>query len=203
MVKEYDDYLKFVDSALEIAKKIPKYFSKYSNHIYCNHQKLVLIVLMQKLKLTTRGLVSFLRSNPTLSMHIGLFRIPVHTTIVRFMAKVKKVINLILDLRQANSVAIDATGFELESKSYYYRIRQDDGKRFKFRKYMKLNLVIDTDNQFILKYKINKKAGRDSSTFVINLIKDLKINYIIADEGYDSKLTRKFVINKLKQFQFF
>ena len=38
MAKEYDDYLKFVDSALEIAKKIPKYFSKYSNHIYCNHQ---------------------------------------------------------------------------------------------------------------------------------------------------------------------
>ena len=38
MIKEYCDYLKFVDDALDLARKIPKYFSKFSNRIYCNHQ---------------------------------------------------------------------------------------------------------------------------------------------------------------------
>src|SRR3989344_1472662 len=118
---EYENYIKFVSEALLLAKRIPRYFSKYSNRIYCNHQKLVIYVLMQKLKLTTRGVVSFLRSNPSLCMEFGLLRIPVHTTIVRFVSKIKNIIGLLLGIRQAASVAVDATGFELESKSFYYR----------------------------------------------------------------------------------
>src|SRR3989344_5141475 len=42
--------------ALRLAKSIPRYFSKFSNKIYCNHQKLAIYVLMQKLKLTYRVL---------------------------------------------------------------------------------------------------------------------------------------------------
>src|SRR3989344_445874 len=93
---EYENYIKFVSEALLLAKRIPRYFSKYSNRIYCNHQKLVIYVLMQKLKLTTRGVVSFLRSNPSLCMEFGLLRIPVHTTIVRFVSKIKNIIGLLL-----------------------------------------------------------------------------------------------------------
>ena len=199
--KEYEDYLKFVDSALELAKKIPKYFSKFSNRIYCNHQKLVIYVLMQKLKLTTRGVISFLRSNSNLALHFGLIKIPVHTTIVRFTIKIKKIIGLLLDIRQADTVAIDATGFELESKSFYYRnINKQLFPEYqrKTKKYMKLSIVIDTDKQLILKFKINKKAGRDNYNYVKDLIRDIKFRYLIGDKGYDSKFTRGFIIRKLK-----
>lgn len=119
---EYEDYLKLADEALELAKKIPRYFSKFSNHIYCNYQKFVIVILMQKLKLTTRCVISFLRSNPTLCINLGLFRIPVHTTIVRFFVKVKNIVGLLLDIKQAITAAIDSTGFELDDKSYYFRI---------------------------------------------------------------------------------
>ena len=197
--EEYDDYLKFVDSALEITKKIPRYFSKFSNKIYCNHQKLAIYVLMQKLKLTTRGIVSWLRSNSDARLILGLYRVPVHTTIIRFVKKIKKFINLILDIRQADTAAIDATRFELETKSFYYRtIKKEFHYRLKTKKYMKLSLAIDTDRQLILKYKINKKAGRDNYNYVRDLIKDLKIKYLIGDKGYDSKYTRGFAIRKLK-----
>src|SRR3989344_9561061 len=143
---EYEDYLNFVGEALELAKKIPRYFSKFSNKIYCNHQKLVIAFLMQKLKLTTRNVVSFLRSNPVLCLHFGLTRIPVHTTIVRFYAKIGKLIGLLLDIKQANTVAVDATGFELESKSFYFR--NIDKTLFnnyvkKTKNFMKLSIAID------------------------------------------------------------
>lgn len=153
---------------------------------------------MQKLKLTTRGVVSWLRSNSDARLIIGLHRVPVHTTIIRFVKKIKKIIDLILDIKQADTAALDATGFELEAKSFYYRINRAPEYTRKTKKYMKLSLVIDTDKQLILKYKINKKAGRDNFRYVKDLIKDLKVKYLIGDKGYDSKQTRRFVINKLK-----
>jgi len=199
--KEYEDYLRFIDEALETAKSIPRYFSKFSNKIYCNHQKFAIYILMQKLKLTTRGVVSWLRSNSDARLILGLYRVPVHTTIIRLVNRIKKQVHLVLGIRQAHTVAIDATGFELESKSSYYRnINKHlfpEYKR-KTKKYIKLSLVIDTDKQLILKYKINKKAGRDNFMYVKDLIKDLKIKYLIGDKGYDSKYTRGFTIRKLK-----
>lgn len=196
---KYDNYLNFIDEALVLAKDIPKYFSKYSNHTYCNHQKFVIVFLMQKLKLTTRGIINFLRNNQILCIHFGLFRTPVHTTIVRFFAKVKNLIDLFLGIKQANTVAVDSTGFELESKSFYYRnINKElfDGYIKKTRRYMKLSIAADTDKQLILKYKIRRKLRNDHIDFK-NLLKDLNVEYVLADKGYDSRENRKFVLDKL------
>ncbi len=49
--------LNFVQQGLEVAKAIPKYFSKFSNKIFTNHQHLVLVVLKQKLRTTWRDLI--------------------------------------------------------------------------------------------------------------------------------------------------
>ena len=197
MAKEYENYLNLINEALELAKKIPRYFSKYSNKVYCNHQKFVIVILMQKLKLTTRGVISFLRNNPTLCMHFGLFRIPVHTTVVRFFPKIKNLIGLLLGIRQAITVAVDATGFELESKSYYFRtLRYSDIKQ-KTKRYMKLSIAVDTDKQLILTYRIRKKFRHDTLDFK-NLLKELKVKQVLADKGYDSRSNRLFVVRKLK-----
>lgn len=197
---EYENYLKLIDEALLLAKKIPRYFSRFSNRIYCNHQKFVIVILMQKLKLTTRGIISFLRNNPTLCMHFGLFRMPVHTTIVRFFAKIKSLIASLLDIRQANTVAVDSTGFELEAKSFYYRNINTSlfpGFIRKTKQYMKLSIAIDTDKQLILTHKIRKKIRNDQIDFKC-LLKDLNVKQVVADKGYDSKENRLFVLHKLK-----
>jgi len=194
--EEYENYLKFIDEALELAKEIPRHFSKFSNKIYCNHQKFAIIILMQKLKLTTRGVISFLKSNPTLCMHFGLFRIPVHTTVVRFFAKAKNLIGLLLKIRQANIVAVDSTGFELEAKSFYYRNVFNSDKKQKTKRYIKLSICIDTDKQLILSYKIRKKLRHDTKDFKY-LLKDIACEQVAADKGYDDKKIRKFVLDKL------
>lgn len=198
--EEYENYLKFIDEALELAKRLPKYFSNFSNHIYNNHQKLAIFILMQKLKLTTRGITSFLRNNQTLALHLGLIKIPVHTTIVRFLARIKSIIGSLLDIKQAITVAVDSTGFELESKSFYYRnINTElfENYRRKTRQYMKLSIAIDTDKQLVLSYRIRKKLRSDHADFKY-LLKNMNVRHVVADKGYDSKSNRLFVIRNLK-----
>ena len=198
--QEYENYLKFIDEALELAKKIPRYFSKFSNHIYCNHQKLAVYILMQKLKLTSRGIVAYLRSNTDARMHLGLFKVPVHTTIIRFYAKIKNIIGLLLDIRKADTVAVDATGFELESKSFYYRNINKQlfpGFMRKTKNFMKLSIAVDADKKEILTYKIRKSRAHDTRDFKY-LLKDIKCSNVAADKGYDSRDLRKFVVKKLK-----
>ena len=190
---EYSDYLKFIDDALEIAKSIPKYFSKFSNKIYCNHQKLAIYVLMQKFKTTTRGIVSILRASSDIRLHLGLTNVPVHTTISRFIKKVRKQITKLLGIRQAVNVAVDSTGFELENKSYYYRTVWDSNRRKKTKKFMKLSVAIDIDKQLILTHKIRKSRSHDSKDFKF-LTKELRFKKVIADKGYDSHQLRNYVI---------
>jgi len=196
MREYYPDYLKFIDEGLELAKKLPRYFSKFSNKIYCNHQKLAIFVLMQKLKTTSRGVVSWLKCNQEARLHLGLNKVPVHTTILRFAKKINKILGTLIEVRQAETVAVDATGFELESKSYYYRTKWNSDVKAKRKEYMKLSIVIDTNNQTILNYKIRKKLRNDTIDFKY-LVKDLSVKRVIADKGYDSKSNRQFVINKL------
>jgi transposase len=197
MKLEYYDYLKFAEDALEFAKSVPKYFSKFSNRIYCNHQKLAIYVLMQKFKTTTRGIVSILRTNSDLRLYLGLSRVPVHSTIVRFVKKIRTKINSVLGIKQAHTVAVDATGFELESKSYYYRNKFECYTRRKTKKFMKLNATVDIDTQCILTYKMHKSCKHDSQSF-IGLLKKLKVDYVLADKGYSSKKLRHFVVRHLK-----
>src|SRR3989344_4539986 len=194
---EYYDYLKFIDDALELAKSIPRNFSKFSKKTYCNHQKFAIIILMQKLKTTTRGIVSYLRSNSDARMHLGLNKVPVHTTVVRFAKKIKNIIHKVLEIKQAKIAAVDATGFELESKSYYYRKIWNSNNKQKAKKYMKLSIAIDAEKQLILSTKTRLAPRNDTIDFK-ELLKNLRVDYVVADKGYDSRKNRRFVINKLK-----
>src|SRR3989344_294491 len=197
MNKEYSDYLKFIDDALELAKALHRYFSKFSNKIYCNYQKFAIYVLMQKLKTSTRGICSILRASSDMRLQLSLFKVPSHSTIVRFVNKIKKSISKVLGIRQALTVDVDATGFELESKSYYYRNVEEGYGRKKTKRFMKLSLTADINKKLILNYKIRKSLAHDTRDFIF-LVKKLKCKYILADKGYDSKELRKFVLFKLK-----
>jgi len=198
-MEKNDSYLKFIDEALEVAKSIPRYFSKFSKKLYCNHQKFTIYVLMQKLKMTTRGVVSFFKNNLDVRLYLGLHNVPSHSTIVRFVKKIKKFTYAMLEIKQASIVAVDATGFELESKSYYYRkIDQDLFHNYlrKTKHYMKLSIVVDTNTQFILAHKMRYGPRNDNIDFK-ELLRDFKVDYVVADKGYSSKYNRRFVLNKL------
>jgi len=155
---------------------------------------------MQKLNMTSRGIREFLLCNEEIRLYLGLYRVPVHTTIIRFLHKARNLIGKLLGIRQACKVAIDSTGFELESKSYYYRkINKSLFKNYlrRTKRFMKLSIAIDTDTQLILTYKIRYGPRNDNIDFK-SLLKELKVDYVLADKGYSSKPNRRFVLYKLK-----
>jgi len=186
-------YLKFIDYALELCKEIPRHFSKFSNKIFCNHQKIVLLVLKQKLRTTYRDLVEILKISE-IPMYIGLKKIPHHTTLVKFAKKIKpKMLSLLLPYRKAKTVGLDGTGFEVDNKSLHYQIRTE---RTSYRKYIKLGISADLDKQLIMRQTINKGPRNDQKDFM-SLVKDIKTNFVCADKGYDSYKNHKIVIKDL------
>lgn len=196
MIKNNSKYIKFIDGALEICKGIPRYFSKFSNRIYCNHQHIILLVLKQKLRTTYEELIEFLKVS-CIPEHIGLRRIPHYTTLVKFHKRLKKsIINLLINQRAAKTVAIDGTGFESTTKSYYYRTIWNSDSLQKTRRFVKLSIAIDVDNQQILSYSIHKGPRHDIKDFQY-LLKDLDVDYVLADKGYDSKEHRLFIFYNL------
>ena len=193
----YTDLLKYVDDALAFAKSIPRQWSKFSNKIYCNHQKLAMYVLMQKLKTTTRGIITILRASEELRLHLGLARVPVHTTIVRFANRIQFLVGNMLGIRQAHIVAIDSTGFSLDNRSAHYEKVLASQNNRKLRRFVKTSVAINTRTKEILSYELHHDHTHDSNDF-IPLLKGVNCDHVVADKGYDSKKLRQFVIHKLK-----
>lgn len=187
-------YLKFIDCALELCREVPRYFSRFSNKIFCNHQKIILLVLKQKLGLTYRDLVEFLKAS-NVGLYIGLKRIPHHTTLVKFDKRIKaKFLYFLLPFRKAKVVGVDATGFEVENRSMHYQMRT---LRSNYRRHIKLSISADLDKQIILRSEIHKSPRHDIKDFT-SLLKEIKTSFVCADKGYDSYKNHKFVIKKLK-----
>ena len=194
MVVKDSEYLRFVDKALELCKQVPRFFSRFSNKIFCNHQKIVLLVLKQKLRTTYRDLVELLKIT-NIPMYIGLKRIPHHTTLVKFAKKIKpKLLDLLLPFRKAKVTGIDATGFEVENKSMHYQMRT---VRCNYRRHIKLSVNADLDKQIILKQEIHKSPRHDTKDF-IPLLKGIKTKIVCADKGYDSYKNHEFISTDLK-----
>ncbi len=186
-------YLKFIDYGLELCKEVPRYFSKFSNRVFCNHQKLVLLVLKEKLRVTYRDLVEFLKFS-NVGLYIGLKRIPHHTTLVKFAKKIKpKLLDFLLPFRKAKVVGLDGTGFEVENKSMHYQMRTE---RCSYRRYIKLSVSADLDKQLILKHAIHKGPRHDCKDFK-SLLKGIKTRYVAADKGYDSYKNHEFIFTEL------
>ncbi len=189
-------YLKFIDDMLELCKQIPEHFSKYSNKIYSNHQHLVLLVLRQKLRTTYVDLVEQMEVS-IIPEYIGLKRIPHYTTLVKFAKKVNKaIIDFLLCKKTATRVAVDGSGFESTTRSYYYRTAWNNPLRAKSRKYVKLSIAIDADKQLILSHKIRVGPRHDTIDFE-RLLKGICTEHVLADRGYDSASNRIFVVKEL------
>ncbi|MBU4502241.1 MAG: IS5 family transposase [Nanoarchaeota archaeon] len=186
-------YLKFIDCALELCEQVPRYFSKFSNKIFCNHQKIILLVLKQKLRTTYRDLCELLKVS-NIGMYIGLKRVPHYTTLVKFAKRVKpKILNFLLPFRKAEMVGVDGTGFEVGNRSMHYMVRTE---RVDYRRHIKLGISADMEKQIIFKSAIHKGPRHDTKDF-LQIVKGLETNFVLADKGYDSKKNHKFVIHEL------
>ena len=155
---------------------------------------MVLLVLKQKAKTTYRGLIDWLLITPAIRLILRLKSIPHHTTLVKFAKKLNgKILSLLFAEKKASIVAVDATGFETEAKSFYYRNVWNSERTWKTKQYMKLSIAIDAEQQTILTYRIRRKLRNDTIDFK-QLLEELDIDYVVADKGYDSRSNRSYVL---------
>jgi len=199
-MKSHCKFIKFVVMAKGIVNKLPKYNSKFSNRIFDNHQKIILLVIKQKLRLTYRGLIDFLYISNELCGMLKLKRMPHHTTLVKFVKRISpSLLNKLIAEKEAEIIAVDASGFQTNNMSYHYANAWNRQDKRKHRRYLKLSIAIDTNKQSVLAYKIRLGPRNDNIDFQ-SVLKNLSAKFVVADKGYDSRANRYFVLRRLKAY---
>jgi len=191
---------RFLVSARKLINKIPRFNSKFSNKIYDNHQKMIILVFRQKMRMTYRGIVKFLRFSGVARALLDLKSVPDHSTLVKFHKRIKvKTLDSLLCKKPVKTSAIDGSGFETTHMSYYYANAWNRQDKRKHRRYLKISIAICTDSQYILAQKIRLGPRNDNLDFE-RVMKDIRCKYVVADRGYDSKKNRYFVLRDMKAY---
>jgi hypothetical protein len=202
-------FKKVADFCYELFRiaELPLHFSKFSNKIYSNFQKLFLLVYKQFRKFTYEELLTDLSDNYDLRVYLGLNKLPEYTTLIKFAKKLPMNIleRLVTAFKkiipQPKKVAIDSTGISLDNASPHYCKRI--GLAFKKRPFMKTSFIVDIENYFILLCKMRKKTRHDTidaKPLIRKLSKHYKPQVLYADRGYDDNEIFKLCFEKLKAY---
>jgi hypothetical protein len=204
-------FKKVADFCYELFKiaEIPLYFSKFSNKLYSNFQKLFLLVYKQFRKFTYEELMTDLADNQTLRQYLGLNNLMEYTTLIKFQKQLPYNIleKLLLAFKELipnpQKVAIDSTGISLDNASPHYCKRL--GIPFKKRPFMKTTFIVDIKTFIILLCKMRKGHRHDSKEakpLITKLADIYKPTHFYADKGYDDNAIFEIVMEKLGAFPF-
>lgn len=147
------------------------------------------------------GTEAYLRSNDTVCKCLKTDKLPGHSVIGRGMHKLptsyirKASRRLTMHLRRRGmNIALDSSGFSLNSSSSWFDIRIQRKSRKK--DHMKLHIVIDAETLAILHFTITGWRGADTKEFK-RLIRDLpRLGKVAADKGYTSRKNCQAVASK-------
>ena len=190
----------FLVSARKLINKIPKFNSKFSNKIYDNHQKMIILVFRQKMRMTYRGIIKFFQFSVVARAMLNLKSIPDHSTLVKFHKRINaNILDDLLCKKEVITSAIDSSGFETTHMSYHYANVWNRQDKRRYRRYLKVSIAIDTDSQYILSQKIRLGPRNDHIDFE-SVMEGVNCKFVVADKGYDSKSNRYFVLRKMKAY---
>jgi hypothetical protein len=191
---------RFLVSARKLISKIPMFSSRFSNKIYDDHQKMIILVFRQKMRMTYRGIVRFFRFSGLARAMLNLKNVPDHSTLVKFHKRINSSeLDSLLCKKAVVTSAIDSSGFETSHMSYHYANVWNRQDKRKYRRYLKVSIAIDTDSQYILSQKIRLGPRNDNIDFE-RVMKNIQCKFVVADRGYDSKSNRYFVLRKMKAY---
>lgn len=175
---------------------IPEYRCARSNRVYSYRQKIVLLVLRQRLRLSYRQFVEDLPSYRGVCDALGLGSRPHPTTLIRFARAVdasdlERVVRAFRCFcREDRVLAVDCTGFSnfLRSAHFVERCREF-GIGKEPRSFTKGSFVVDTDSRLIVSARFSAVRMHDTR-FVPMHVEDLEgmsIGHVLMDRGYDSE----------------
>lgn len=187
--------------------ELPLHYSKFSNKIYSNFQKLFLLVYKQFRKFTYEELLTDIADNLTLREYLGLIEIPDYTTLIKFKKKLpfKILEKLVFAFEELISppkkVAIDSTGISLDNASPHYCKRT--GITLKKRPFMKTTFIFELENFFILLYKLRKNQRHDvvdAKPMLKKLAEHYEPEILYGDRAYDDEKIFKIVFEELNAY---
>jgi len=180
--------------------------SKYSNHIYNDHQHIILLALRQHFRKSYREFCDIMEICTSLLDEIGLKKVPHWTTLQKFSARadMRRLERLLLAcLEEARLrvlyLAVDSSGFSSTSASTYYvrkfELRKDRPGRprrgYIMKRYLKQTIAVETRKQLIVAMKFRMGPANDSPDFIAVLKKVMlagqPVRVVVADKGYDAE----------------
>ena len=205
---------------VELCKRagIKKYSSKFSNRIFTNYQKMVLLCLKQK---SGAGYDAFIEEELIEHPHVIEFlkfeTIPHPDTINKFAKNIKQTVLELVLLQTTARTGIkklvlgqDGTGFKSKKISHYYIFRIEyyqrknrkkkrgrPPKKRKRKKYLYVQIMVELRTQMPLGISISRRPGGDAKKFkpvakkVMKLGKAVKL--VILDKGYDDEKVHEFI----------
>jgi hypothetical protein len=185
--------------------------SKYANHLYTDHQHVVLLALRQHFRKSYRDFCEMMEVCTEILDELGLRRVPHWTTLNKFSkrAETRRLERLLLRFLQEARLkvlylAVDSTGFSSTSASTYYtRVLESRGGRLGghrrgvlTHRYVKQTMAIETRKQLIVAVKFRRGPSGDSPDFVWTLKKvrpsGLPVKLVVADKGYDAESNHEY-----------
>ncbi|MEK6828331.1 MAG: transposase [Nanoarchaeota archaeon] len=205
---------------VELCKRagIKKYSSKFSNRLYTNHQKMVLLCLKQK---TGAGYNSFIDEElvemPHVVEYLRLENLPHPDTLNKFAKAIKQTVLELVLLQTTARTGIkklvlgqDGTGFKSRKISHYYIFRIEyfqrknkkkrrgrPLKKRKRKKYLYVQIMVELRTQMPIGILISRKPAGDAKKFkpvakkVMKLGKAVKL--VVLDKGYDDEKVHEFI----------
>ena len=185
--------------------------SRYANHLYTDHQHVVLLALRQHFRKSYRDFCEEIEVCTLLLEELGLRRVPHWTTLRKFSkrANTRRLERLLLAFLEEARVrvlylAVDSTGFSSTSASTYYtrvlefRKSTLGGHRrgVLTRRYLKQTVAVETRKQLIVAVKFRRGPANDSPDFIWTLKKVLPaerpVKIVRADKGYDAESNHEY-----------
>jgi transposase len=184
---------------------LPEHSSRFSPKKYTQAQLFVCLVLKTFFNVDYRGIVEILNDSPELCKDFGLKNVPHFTTLHKALKRllryknVKRLLEntckaIMKDHKTVELAAVDGSGLQSGHISPYFCKKRSKGnkqhRKSRLTKYPKMGIVVDTSNHMILSVITERGPGSDSGHFekiLRRLPKDLSIDYLTADAGYDGE----------------
>lgn len=202
-------YLRFIDTSLETVQssRLSLYSSKYSKHVYTQHQLLVLVLLKEYISTDYRDFVELIDLMSDIKEKLDLDKIPHFTTLQKFVSRIpSSLFNIILSRilklfyshgQKVSIAAIDATGFTSSYASHYYSRRTRKLRR----SFLKTSISVDTSKKVILGWKISQKTDHEikhANALIRQSNKMRKSDCYVMDKGYDSEKIHSLIREEIK-----
>lgn len=185
--------------------------SRFANHLFDDHQHLILLALRSYEGLSYRRFVELLAVATQIWDVLGLRRAPHFTTLQKFaarqdVARLEEIlVGFLVEFRvRVLYLAVDSTGYQASRQSSHYSwvlVNHHGRDRRRAQRPLKATFAVDCKRRIVVMVRLRWGPGPDYQDLVPLLSKlhryGVRVKWVVADKGYDSEAIREFIVRGL------